>query len=201
MPAPLAPVPTTPDPKTRVPNSLPVNEPDERTLCVIRRHPIGVITVYSLCAIVLITTLILCFAIMPGLTGGNDRQAFLGSALVFVVVAAICAFYIVIATTVFRGNSWVLTTDSLTQVRQFSLFNRQSSQLSLKDLEDVTAEQHGVIAKLLNYGTLRVETAGETSKFIFPLCPNPNYYAQQILEAREIFERNRRATEPIDDTV
>jgi hypothetical protein len=87
------------------------------------------------------------------------------------------------------GNSWVVTTDSITQVNQTGLFTRQSSQLSLANLEDVTAEQNGILAHAFNYGLLKAETAGEHSKFSFYYCPNPNLYAQQILHAREQFEQ------------
>jgi hypothetical protein len=79
----------------------------------------------------------------------------------------------------------VVTSDSLTQISQTSLFNRQSSQLALVNIEDVTAEQNGILAHMFNYGVIRVETAGERSKFVFTYCPNPNFYAQQILQARE----------------
>ncbi|HVX57081.1 MAG TPA: PH domain-containing protein [Candidatus Saccharimonadales bacterium] len=179
--------------KTRVPNTLPVDEPGERTVCVVKRHPIGTMTVYAMCALAVLVTAALAFGLAPALVSGS--QVTLIGALVFVIVLAVCAAYALIYSKVYWGNSWTVTSDSLTQVRQFSLFNRQSSQLSLKDLEDVTVEQNGILPDMFNYGVLRVETAGESSKFLFPFCPNPNYYAQQILAAREAFERNRIAEE------
>jgi hypothetical protein len=41
------------------------------------------------------------------------------------------------------------------------------------------------VPHLFNYGTLRVETAGEQSNFNFIYCPRPNAVAKLILEARE----------------
>jgi hypothetical protein len=38
---------------------------------------------------------------------------------------------------------------------------------------------------IFNYGTLKIETAGEQANFHFNMCPNPNYYAKLILEVRE----------------
>ncbi len=177
--------PNAPDPKTRVSNILPVTEPGERTVCVIKRHPVGLFGVYGTCALVLLITAVLAFIVLPAIVG----------VLVFIVVLAISAVFAWIAATVYWGNSWTVTSDSLTQVSRTGLFSRQSSQLSLQDLEDVTAQQNGMLAGMLNFGVLRVETAGESSKFMFPYCPNPNYYAQQILKAREVFEQNRRAEE------
>jgi hypothetical protein len=40
---------------------------------------------------------------------------------------------------------------------------------------------------IFNYGTLTVETAGEMRNFVFPYCPNPNKYADQILDARQAY--------------
>jgi hypothetical protein len=40
---------------------------------------------------------------------------------------------------------------------------------------------------MLGFGTLRVETAGERSKFAFPFCPKPAQYAREIIQAHEDF--------------
>lgn len=88
---------------------------------------------------------------------------------------------------VYQGNRWIITTDSLTQVTQIGLFKRTSSQLSLANLEDVTVNQNGLFQSLVGYGTLRVETAGERSKFVFPFCPNPNKCAKEIIGAHEAY--------------
>jgi len=38
---------------------------------------------------------------------------------------------------------------------------------------------------MMNYGTLKIETAGEQTNFSFTFCPNPNHCAKVILDARE----------------
>lgn len=186
------------DPKTRVPNTLTVLQPGERVICTIKRHPIGILGVYGVCGFITILTVVLSFSLAPGIFSNNsDSQVLLVSMLVSVIVSAVCAAFALIATKVYWGNSWTLTTDSLTQVDQLSLFRRQSSQLSLESLEDVTAEQNGILTRIFNYGMLKVETAGERSKFTFMFCPNPNYYATQILAAREEFDQHTRREEKI----
>lgn len=57
----------------------------------------------------------------------------------------------------------------------------------MANIEDVTAEQNGILAELFGFGTLKAETAGERSNFHFLYCPEPNKYAQIILHARERF--------------
>ena len=193
--APPPPQQKAPDTKKRAPNILPVTEPGEHTICVIKRHRIGILGVYVMCGLVVLVTALLAFIVVPSFASDNRGTALLAGGTIFLAVAVICAVFAWISAKVYWGNTWTLTSDSLTQVRHLNLFNRQSSQLSLKDLEDVTAEQNGIFPEMFNYGLLKVETAGEKSKFRFPFCPNPNYYAQQILAAREAFERNRKAAE------
>lgn len=187
------------DPKTRVPNSLTVLQPGERVLIVIKRHPIGILAVYGLLGLITVVTAILAFGVAPGvLNDGNEQQTVLGASLAFVAVAAISVVIAVITTKIYWDNTWTLTTDSLTQVSRMGLFTRHSSQLSLESLEDVSSEQNGLLTRLFNFGLLRVETAGERSKFLFPYCPNPNYYAAQILSAREAFEQHAHKIAKID---
>jgi uncharacterized membrane protein YdbT with pleckstrin-like domain len=185
-----------PSPTPRVGNELTVTQPGEQTLCTIKRHPIGVFWVYLVTGLLVIVTVVLALVLPSHISSsGGSSQAMLVGILVFVLVAAACAGFALVATKVYWGNSWILTSDSLTQVLQRSLFSRQSSQLSLGNLEDVTAEQNGILTHLFNYGVLHVETAGDRSKFIFAYCPNPNYYAQQILSAREQFEQGDHSAE------
>ncbi|HYH36465.1 MAG TPA: hypothetical protein VD706_03130 [Candidatus Saccharimonadales bacterium] len=184
------------DPKTRVPNTLPVMQPGEREICTIKRHPIGIFAVYGLCGLVMIVTAVLTFALAPSVfNGNNEQQLVVAGTLVFIIITAICAAFAAISTKVYWGNSWTLTDDSLTKIEQISLFKRHSSQLSMEDVEDVTSEQNGILTRIFNFGLLRVETANERTSYVFPFCPNPNYYAAQILSVREAFDQHTRQEE------
>jgi lysylphosphatidylglycerol synthetase-like protein (DUF2156 family) len=178
------------DPKQRVDNTLSVTQPGERTICEVKRHPIGILGVYVMSGILLVAVAALGFGLAPQASDSASTQITQITAVVILILAVICALYSLVATKVYWGNSWVVTSDSITQVSQTSLFDRQSSQLSLGNLEDITAEQNGILAHMFNYGLLKAETAGHRSKFVFAFCPNPNFYAQQVLAAREAFEQN-----------
>lgn len=173
-------------------NPLNSMQPGERNIFEVRRHPIGMIGMYIGAGVLLVVLAVLIYGFGPALLSSVDSSRIYSyGSIVFLVAAVLTFLFIAISHKVYWGNRWILTSDSLTQVSQNSLFDKQSSQLSLGNLEDVTAVQNGVVAHMLNFGVLRVETAGERSKFVFPFCPNPNYYAQQILNAREQFEQNR----------
>lgn len=162
----------------------------EQVIFQVKRHPIGIILMYIGAGFLLTILAVIAFVIAPDAATVYPPETVrsFGAALFFCFTMLVILFLLV-ATIVYWGNSWLLTSDSLTQVLQGSLFNRQSSQLSLANLEDVTSEQNGILAHIFGYGVLHVETAGEKSKFVFAFCPNPNLYAQKILDAREKFEQ------------
>lgn len=178
-----------PEPAPEIHNPLAVMQPGEQIICEIKRHPIGMFGMYVLAGVFLLVLAVATLVVLPNVFSGSRSAAMAVGTVIFMVLALIIVAFVFIANKVYWGNSWVVSSDSITQISQTSLFNKQSSQLSLGNLEDVTAAQHGVLAHLFKFGMLKAETAGESSKFTFPYCPNPNYYAQKILAAREAFEQ------------
>lgn len=182
-----------PVPKTDL-HSMVVMQPGESLVCEIKRHPFGIVSLYASVTVAIFAALILAVVFVPKLSdvnagSGNLQMIALAILGLFVLGAAVLT---AIATSVYWQNRWIVTSDSLTQITQSSLFGRQSSQLSLENLEDVTVDQNGILQHMFNFGTLRVETAGEHSKFVFPYCPHPTVYARQILAAREEFMRHEQ---------
>ncbi len=185
--------PTNPNPEPtpygpqKVANALTTMQPGERHICEIKRHPVGLLFSYAIAGLMIIGAAAIAFIVAPGMFPNSKDAVTAVGTFIFLIVTLLAVGFVFITNKVYWGNSWVLTSDSITQVNQTSLFNRQSSQLSLENLEDVTAEQNGILPHMFNYGTIKAETAGERSKFVFYFCPNPNYYAQQVLQAREEF--------------
>lgn len=167
-------------------NPLHVMSPGEQVICNIKRHPIGLIGIYVMSGIMLIL-LFAAVGALPhfatDLTSTDKMYAFIAA----IALAALILVFVWIAVIIYNGNRWIVTSDSITQVQQTGLFRKQTSQLSLENLEDVTFEQTNLIQTLFNYGTLKAETAGEHSKFQFPFCPRPQKCAVEIIEAHEKF--------------
>ena len=176
--------------EVKVNNPLNSMQAGERNVFEVKRHPFGMLVTYISAGLLIVIAAVIAFIVVPMAAPNSDKnQLETFGALGFIVFGLLVLGFVFVANKVYWGNRWILTTDSLTQVSQRSLFDRQSSQLSLGNLEDVTASQDGIVAHMFGFGVLRVETAGERSKFVFQYCPNPNYYAQQILHAREVFEQ------------
>lgn len=168
--------------------------PQERVIFRIKRHPIGILAVYFTSSVLLIVLAVVAFGVAPRyFTSTSSSQVFGIAAVAYSIFLLLVSVFVYVAHIVYWDNSWTLSDESLAQVTRSSLFDKQSSHLSLGNLQDVIASQEGILPHMFHYGSLIVETAGEKSKFIFPLCPNPNLYAQHILEAREQFEQNLRS--------
>lgn len=164
----------------------------EQEIFQVKRHPFGIIAMYTSCTVGLLLAALMLFVALPYLAPESRDVIIRFGALFFLVLLLLVLAFVAAASFIYWGNRWILTSDSLTQVSQFTLFNKQSSQLSLANLEDVTAQTNGILAKMFNFGILKAETAGEHSKFTFLYCPSPEKYAQQILLARERFEQHRQ---------
>ena len=143
----------------QVDNPLKVMQPGERVLCEIKRHPIGLLSVYISAAVVIICAIAAVIAapmLIKGLSTKNQMVVALGA----LIICAITGLFSYVSIIVYKGNRWIVTSDSITQITQISLFRKQTSQLSLANLEDVTVEQDGILESMFRYGLLRAETAG-----------------------------------------
>lgn len=173
-------------PEVKVNNPLATLRPGERVIAEIKRHPIGLFGLY-LGASIIIALAVAAAMFGPRIIGDTSHQTTTWFMLGAAAVVALALIFVYVGSVVYNGNRWIVTDDSITQVKQISLFSRQSSQLSLANLEDITVEQNGLLPSLLGFGILKAETAGEHSKFVFYFCPRPNEYARTILAAHEAF--------------
>lgn len=164
--------------------------PGEQTIMEITRHPFGLFGLYLACGFIVLV-LLAAAALIPhfftSLTSQDRTGLFAGAVIAILIVL----LYMYVAVTIYRGNRWVVTNDSITEISQAGLFNKKTSQLSLANLEDVTFDQNNIVQEMFGFGTLIVETAGEHSKFSFPYCPKPSSCAKSIINAHEQFIANR----------
>ena len=180
-------LPQNPDPAKL--NPLVVLRPGARVICQIKRHPFGILSMYVSGGVAILIAIAIAVLVPKIASNYTSFGTDLGPIAVAVAVLAIVLISAMLwtATTIYWKNQWIVTDDSITQIIQDGLFGRRVSQLSMDNLEDITVDQEGFIQTMLNFGTLRAETAGERSKFVFAFCPNPSAYARKILEVHEAF--------------
>lgn len=184
-PQPLPPVASQPvDQLPPHTDSLEKTDPDERQVAIIRRHPFGILLLYFQVGIGIAAAIALIYFLLPSAGKNSDAIIWWLKLGGFVVVLLLVAL-LVIATIIYRKSRLIVTNKSITQILQEGLINHRVSQLSIVDIEDVTANKRGFFATILNFGLLMIETAGEVENFEFKYCPNPSYYAKIILEERQ----------------
>lgn len=164
---------------------------DEHEIAIIRRHPFGLFLLFFQVLIGFGAASALIYFLLPSLFSSDNLANAQAWAITGIFVLLIPVIIIlIIAFHIYSVSRLIVTDKTITQVLQDGLFNRKVSQLSVGDVEDVTADRRGVFQTMFNYGVLKIETAGEQVNFHFTFCPNPNYYARQILEASEQFHRS-----------
>lgn len=158
---------------------------DEVLLGTIHKHSFGIFMVYIQAVVSIILVLGLTFFLLPTVLPADSAYN------ISVGVSALAVFFgliiVVTSTIIYNQSSIVITDKNITQILQTGLFGRKVSQLTMANVEDVTAVQHGIFATMFDFGELKIETAGEQANFVFGYCPRPGYYAKIILEAREKF--------------
>jgi hypothetical protein len=102
-----------------------------------------------------------------------------------VVLVVLAAIIFLVGLYVYNHNYLVFTNLHYVQVEQVGLFGHRLSQLSFLKVEDVTGKKNGVLATLLNFGEVTVQSAGEQEKFIFRNAPNPAAIADAALQTHE----------------
>jgi len=163
-------------------------DPNEQIIRKVNRHWIDLLPV------AVSTTVLLIIVVVGGYAYGMYGSSVSGipsSLVVFglFIILAVAFLIFAVGVFVYRQNYLVLTNLHLIQVEQKGLFNRAVAQLSLARVQDVTGRRTGLLATMLNFGNVEVQSAGETDKFTFRNAPAPQQLADQCLEAHEAFSR------------
>ena len=169
--------------------------PGEYVIEFVRRHPIGLLSIWLLVGFVSIALL----ALLP--VYANNEQGFsnaLGfqlpsAAVLSIPVLIIVALFVLggfIATIVYEGNRFYLTNESVIQHVKTSIFNDKKQVINLVNVEDVSFDRQGILQQLLNYGTLRLSTQGQETIYRFYFVRNPEQVANAVNDAVEIAMRS-----------
>ena len=58
-------------------------------------------------------------------------------------------------------DAWIITDQRVVDIEQRRLFDRRISEIAMERIQNVTIEIPGFIATMLNFGNIKIETAGE----------------------------------------
>jgi hypothetical protein len=174
--------------------------PSETLVLDVRRHPFGLVMLVVETVIALAGAVALILFLLPSLLDqtASKKSAIIASLSFFaLIVVVLGALFLLAAAYIYKANRLICTNLSVTQVNQMGLFNQKVSEIAMSNVEDVTSLKQGIFPTMFNYGTIKVETAGEQNNFIFPYCPDSDSVAKAVLDAREKFiTRRNQATTP-----
>lgn len=57
---------------------------------------------------------------------------------------------------------WIITSRRIIDIKQRGLFHREVSEMAMERIENVTVETPGFIATILDFGNIKIQTAGES---------------------------------------
>jgi len=173
----------------------------EYVISAIQRHPIGLISIWAVVA----AAVLIIFIGFPMLVNGSSvfgRElspgAIASGGVVLLLAAVLFVLGGIVATVIYNANRFYLTNESVIQHIQTSLFSKKDQTISLVNIEDASYRQQGIIATVLNYGSLRLSTEGEETTYRFNFVANPRKQVDLLNNAVESF-KNFRPIDPSDD--
>jgi uncharacterized membrane protein YdbT with pleckstrin-like domain len=145
----------------------------EDIIKIIHRHWFNIATQFVIVivmALFLIGASVFASAYYPILQEINFRNLALFVESILAIFIWIFAFFIWID---YYFDIWIITNERIINIEQRGLFVRAMSEVKFTRIQDVTAEEKGVIPTMLDYGDVFIQTAAETERFVFRKVPNP----------------------------
>lgn len=82
------------------------------------------------------------------------------------------------------NGMYILTTERIIDIDQRHLFHRVVGELPIENIQDATYEVKGLLATMLNYGDVVVQTVGGSTTLTLETVEAPYEVQQAILDAR-----------------
>lgn len=167
----------------------------EYIISAIRRHPIGLVSIWSVTAAVVIALLVVIILLASYShnqdLGGATPIPVMYLAIPALLIAILAILFGFISSVVYRANRFYLTNESVIQHIQTSLFNEREQTISLNNVEDASYSQDGILCHLLNYGRIRLSTMGDETTYRFSYVTSPKQQIALLNNAVEDFKNVR----------
>ena len=152
---------------------FPGQQPDEQIHLVLRQHWAVLFMKLSLWVIMAILYLAIDYASLSFLPDylGPENMYYIDMFKIAYLMFLMLGLFIIII--LWYLNMQIITNERVVDIEQRGLLHHTISELHLEQMQDVTAEVHGLPENILDYGDVYVQTAGETQRFIFHKIPNP----------------------------
>lgn len=117
--------------------------------------------------------------LFPELSEGDAQRMLTFGETTFLLAIWIYGFLIWID---YYFDIWIVTSERIINIEQKGLFVRSVSEADYAKIQDVTAEVHGFFPTVINFGDVHVQTAAETSRFVFRTISRPYQIKDLIMD-------------------
>jgi hypothetical protein len=176
----------------------------EYVINAVKRHPIGVIQIWVVVAVLIILFGVTYAMLFLGQSfsdlianGISEEQT--GGGLAVLALSALFVLGGLVATYLYNNNRFYLTNESVIQEIQTTLFSKHEQTVSLSNIEDASYRQDGILAMMFNYGTIRLSTEGDETTYRFSYVTRPKQHIAILNNAVEAFKNGRPVEDLHDD--
>jgi hypothetical protein len=161
-------------------------QPNEKIIASYRRHWLAF--VFAIAPIVLLGLAVIFLPLFlnsfaPDIVDDFSTLVFLGAVLALEVLWIIGSLIIVD----YYLDVWIVTNRRLVFIELHGAFSRIVSSVTLANIQDVSTEVHGILATILKYGEVKIQSAGTSGEFVFKQVPKPNNIKDLIISTRDKF--------------
>ncbi len=100
---------------------------------------------------------------------------------------------------IWTNGTYIITNQRVIRIEQIGLFNRQISEAEIDRIQEVSTEIKGPIHTLLNFGTVRVQTASNDGKVDLEDVADPYDIQQEIARIRKVITDGSSRSNPSHD--
>ncbi len=113
----------------------------------------------------------------PDFFGSQSKEFMLFFENFFMLVIWMYGFLIWID---YYFDIWIITNKRIVNIEQKGMFSRKVSEMEYSKMQDITTEVVGFLPTIINYGDVKIQTAGEREEFVFRTVSDP-YHIKNII--------------------
>lgn len=163
---------------------------DEKILMTVRRHwfvlLMDVLTLFLLTLVPVAIIILAHFLPIERLVAFSADPFWAGGFFLFgwLVFVWMVGWYLF---TNYYLDVLLVTDKRVFDIEQYGFFRRRSGAFRIDRIQNVSVEVKGIIQTFLNFGTIRLETAGEHEDFVAPYISDPYQVKRFISELQDAY--------------
>lgn len=159
--------------------------PNEKILMTVHKHWIAFFSKILVVVILLVVPIaLIAFFVNAGAINNSTIPHIRFFTIIYLMIIMLVAF---LFWTDYYLDVWIITNERIVDVEQFGLFRRETSEIAIQNVQDITTETPGMLATFLRYGNVKVQTAGEKS---FIIKDVPNIYEIKKVVMEQLTQKN-----------